>query len=69
MLCFKFNQNHTINEDFYFWRGGGGGGKILSESPEGSRGTRLQKFEKSSYRKVVPTHTENFSNPAQLESV
>ena len=27
IICFKFQQNHTINEEFdFFERGGGGGG-------------------------------------------
>ena len=26
MLCFKFQQNHTMNEEFDFWGGLGGGG-------------------------------------------
>ena len=24
MFCFKFQQNHTINEEFDFFEGGGG---------------------------------------------
>ena len=31
-LCFKFDKNRAVNEEFYFW-----GGKILSRSPKGSR--------------------------------
>ena len=45
------------------------GVQILSGGPEEGRGTRFQKFEKSSYRTVVSSHTENFSILAQLESV
>ena len=56
MLCLKFHQNRAINEKFDFWRG-----QILA--------TRFQKFEKSSYRTVVSTHTENFSILTLLESV
>ena len=41
MLCFKFHQNRTINEEFNFW-----GDQILSGGP-GGRGTRFEKFEKS----------------------
>ena len=44
----------------------GGGG---ANSFGGSRGTQLQKIEKTSHRKVVPSHTDNFSILAQLESV
>ena len=50
---------------------GGGRGEVqnsFGEPREGQR-TRLQKFEKVSSRTVVPTHTENFSILAQLESV
>ena len=53
MLCFKFYQNRTINEEFTNYSGG----------------TRFQKFEKASYRTVVLTHTENFNILAQLENV
>ena len=64
MLCSKFHQNRPINEEFDFL-----GGQILSEGPEGVRGTRFQKFEKAQYRTVVLSHTENFSILGQLESV
>ena len=64
MLRFKFRQNRSINEDFYFW-----GGKILSENAEENGGTCFQKFVKTSYRMVVPTDTKNFSILVQLEGV
>ena len=38
-------------------------------APGGFRGPRFQKFEKALYRTVVPTHTQNFSILAQLQSV
>ena len=63
MLFFKFHQNRTMNEEFELWEG-----QILSGGLEGGRGKRLQKFEKCSYRMVVPFHTENVSILAQLES-
>ena len=40
-LCFKFQQNRAINEEFYFW-----GGKILSGGPMGSRVARFKKNRK-----------------------
>ena len=46
-----------------------GGGKILSEGPNGGRVTRFQKTEKSLDRTVVSTHSQNFSILAELESV
>ena len=51
MLCFKFHQNCTINEEFYF----GGEGQNSFGGPEGGRGHDYKKFEKASYRTVVPT--------------
>ena len=63
-LCFKFHQNRAINEEFYFW-----GGKIISEGPKGGRVARFQKIEKSLYKTVVSTHSQNFSILAELESV
>ena len=35
----------------------------------GERWSRFQKFEKASFRTVVPTHTKNFSSVAQLKNV
>ena len=49
---------HQINEEFDFWG-----------VNEGKRGPRYQKFENVLHRTVVPTHTENFSIIAELESV
>ena len=63
-MCFKFNQNRTINEEIDFYEA-----QILSGDPEDSRGTRFQKFEKASCISVVQTYTQNFSTLAQLESV
>ena len=57
MLCFKFHQNRTMNEEYDFL-----GVKAL---PEGGRGTRFQKFEE----KKFSNHTKNFNILAQLESV
>ena len=66
MLYLKFHQNRKVNEEFDF---GGEGGKILWGGPAGGKGTQFKKFEKTSYRTLVPTHTENFSILALLESV
>ena len=63
-LCFKFHQDRAINEEFYFW-----GGKILSGGPMGGRVAQFKKIEKSLYRTVVSTHTQNFSILAESESV
>ena len=57
MLCFKFNQNRTINEEFYFW----------GITEEGL--IRFEKYGYASYRMVVPLHTGSFITLAQLESV
>ena len=38
MWCFKFHQNRTINEEFYFFEGGGG------EGPQGSIEAPIHKF-------------------------
>ena len=54
-MCFKFHQNLTTNEEFDFWR------------VKGAGVSRFKKYERASYRTVVPTHTENFSILAQLE--
>ena len=64
MLCLKFHQNRAKNEEFYFWWG-----KILSRGPKRGRVARFKKIEKSLYRTVVSTHTQNFSILAELESV
>ena len=63
-LGFKFHKNRAINEEFYFW-----GGKILSGGPKGGRVDRFKKSEKSLYRTMVSTHSQNFSILAELESV
>ena len=64
ILCLKFNHNCTINEEFDFLgiKGAGGGGE--------ERYPDLKKLKKNvSYKTMVPTHTENFSIRAQLETV
>ena len=56
MLCFKFQQNHTINEEFdYFEEGGGEPPKILSGVPEGNKGL--------DYKNLRMPHTERWSQP------
>ena len=64
MLCFKLHQNRAINEEFYNW-----GGKILSGGPKGGRVARFQKIEKSLYKTMVSTHSQNFSVLAELEII
>ena len=54
IMCFKFHQNRTINEEFDSWEAMGEGGG------------RVPRFKKYSYRTVVQTQTENFSILAQL---
>ena len=50
MLRFKFHQNWTINDEFYFlW------GKILSRGPKGGRVARFQK--------IKNPYTERWSQP------
>ena len=63
-LCFKLHENRAVNEEFYFWEG-----NILSGGRKGGRVARFQKIEKSLYRTVVSTHSQNFSILAELESV
>ena len=48
-----------------------GGGQKNFRGPQGGQRPRLKKIErkKTSYRTVVPTFTQSFSIPAQLESV
>ena len=63
MLCIKFHHNRRTNEEFDYSR-------VQAPPPpllEGRRGTRFQKFEKSSYRMMVPTQIVNFSILAGLE--
>ena len=64
MLCFKFHQNHVINEEFDFW-----GAKFILGAPREPGGAEFQKFEKDPYRMVLQTYNKNFSTLAQLESV
>ena len=47
----------------------GGGGKTISGGPKGGRGPDYKNSrKKTSYRTVIPTYTQSFSIPAQLES-
>ena len=63
-LCFKFYQNREINEEFYFW-----GAKIHSGGPKGAEWSDFKKSEKSLYRTVVLTNSQNFSILIELETV
>ena len=65
ILCFKFQQNQTINEEFYFWKAK----YFPRSSPMGGRVARFQKIEKSLCRTMVSTHSQNFTILAELESV
>ena len=62
-FCFKFHQSRAINEKFYVW----GEGKILPRGPKEGRVARFQKIEKSLYKTVLSTHSQNFSILAELE--
>ena len=59
ILCFKFNQNYTLNKEFYFL-----GIKGVGESCPDFKNSK-----RASCKTMVSTHTENFSIPAQLERV
>ena len=47
----------------------GGEGKFFSGGPKAGRAVRFKKNEKSLYRTMISTHSQNFSNLAELESV
>ena len=57
MMCYKFHQTRTINEEFDSWVVKGVGCLNFKNS------------EKPVYITMVPTHTENYSTLAQSESV
>ena len=57
ILCFKFHQNRTINEEFHFW------------GVKRERYPNFKKNGKTPYRMVVLLHTKSFSSLAKLASV
>ena len=58
-MCFKFHQNHTINEEFDFWRGGWA--KFFRGPPKRAGGL--------DYKNTKKPNTERWSQPTPKISV